>query len=36
MKESHDIDELELKTPYKNFFTNNFFVDIFAFTIALI
>ena len=36
MKERHDIDELELETPYKNFFTNNFIVDIFIFIIAVI
>ena len=27
LKERHDIDELELETSYKNFFTNNFTVD---------
>ena len=35
MKERHDIDELDLDTPYKNFFTNNFIVDIFVFIIAI-
>ena len=36
LKERHDIDELDLETPYKNFFTNNFIVDIFLFIIAII
>ena len=36
MKERHDIDELDLETFYKNFFTNNFIVDIFVFIIAII
>ena len=36
MKERHDIDELDLGTPYKNFFINNFIVDIFVFIIAII
>ena len=36
MKERHDIDKLEVETPYKNFFTNNFIVDIFIFIIAMI
>ena len=31
-----DIDRLELETSYKNFFTNNFVVDIFIFIIAII
>ena len=35
LKERHDIDELELETPYKNFFTDNFIVDIFTFIIAI-
>ena len=35
-KERHDIDELELETSYKNFFTNNSIVDIFVFVIAII
>ena len=35
-KERHDIDELELETSHKNFFTNNFIVDIFIFIIAII
>ena len=36
LKERHDIDELELEAPYKTFFTNNFVMDIFVFTIAII
>ena len=36
MKERHDTDELELETSYKNFFTNNFIVDVFVFVIAII
>ena len=36
MKERYDIDEIELETLYKNFFTNNFMVDIFIFIIAII
>ena len=36
MKERHDIGKLDLETSYKNFFTNNFIVDIFVFIIAII
>ena len=36
LKERYDVDELELETSYKNFFTNNFIVDIFVFIIAII
>ena len=36
LKGRHDIDELELSTLYKNFYTNNFIVDIFVFIIAII
>ena len=36
MKERHDVDEFDLETHYKNFFTNNFIVDIFVFIIAII
>ena len=36
MKERHDIDELEIEFPNKNFFTNNFIIDIFVFIIAII
>ena len=36
MKERHDIDELDLETPYKSFFTNNFIMDVFVFIIATI
>ena len=36
MKERHDIDEIDIESPNKNFFTNYFIVDIFVFTIAII
>ena len=36
LKESHDIDKLDLETSYKNFFTNNVIVDIFIFIIVII
>ena len=36
MKERHDINELDLDTPNKNFFTNNFIVDVCAFIIAIV
>ena len=36
LKERHDIEELDLETSYKNFFTDNFIVDIFVFIIAII
>ena len=36
LKERHDIDELDIKYVNKNFFTNNFIVDIFVFVIAII
>ena len=36
LKERHDIDELYLEMSYKNFFTNNFIMDIFIFIIAII
>ena len=36
LKERHNIDELDLEIPYKNFFTNNFIVDVFVFIIAII
>ena len=36
LKERHDIDKLDLETTYKNFFTNNFIMDIFVFIIAII
>ena len=36
LKERYDIDELDLETSYKNFFTNNFIVDLFVFIIAII
>ena len=36
LNERHDIDKLDLETPYKAFFTNNFIVVIFVFIIAKI
>ena len=36
MKERHDINELDLETPNKNFFTNNFIVDVFIIAIILV
>ena len=36
LKEKHDIKELDLETPNKNFITNNFLVDVFVFIIAII
>ena len=36
LKERHDIEELETKFASKNFFTNNFIIDVFVFTIAII
>ena len=36
LKERHDIDELDIEFANKNFFTNNFIVDIFVFIIAAI
>ena len=36
LKERHDINELDLETPNKNFLTNNFIVDVFMFIIAII
>ena len=36
LKERHDIDEIDIDPPNKNFFTNNFIIDIFIFTIAII
>ena len=36
LKERHDIDELDLDTPNKDVFTNNFLVDVFVFIIAII
>ena len=36
LKERHDIDELDIETSYKIFFTNNFIVDVFVFIIATI
>ena len=36
LKERHDINELDLKTPNKIFFTNNFIMDVFVFIIAII
>ena len=36
LKERHARNELDLETPNKNFFTNNFIVDVFIFIIAII
>ena len=36
LKERHDIDELDIEFANKNFFINNFIVDIFVFIIAII
>ena len=36
LKERHDIDEIDIDSPNKNFFTTNFIVDIFVFTITII
>ena len=36
LKERHDINKLDLETPYKNFFTKTFIVDVFVFIIAII
>ena len=36
LKERYDIDELDIEFENKNFFTNNFIVDIFVFVIAII
>ena len=36
LKERHDIDELETEFVSKNFFTNNFIIDVFLLVIATI
>ena len=36
MKERHNINELDLEIPKKNFFTNNFIMDVVVFIIPLI
>ena len=36
LKERHDTDELDIEFVNKNFFTNNFIIDIFVFIIAII
>ena len=36
MNKRHDIDELETEFASKNFFTNNFIIDVFVFVIAII
>ena len=36
MKERHDINELDLETPDKNFFTDKFIMDVFVIIIAII
>ena len=35
LKERHDIDELETEFMTKNFFSNNFIIDVFVFVIAI-
>ena len=35
-KERHNIDELETEFESKNFFTNNFIIDVFLFVIAIV
>ena len=36
MKERHDLDELDTEFVSKNFFINNFIIDVFVFIIAII
>ena len=36
LKERHDINELDLEIPNKNFFTNTFIMDVYIFIIAII
>ena len=36
LKERHDVDELEIEIPNKNFFTNVFIIDTFVFIIVII
>ena len=36
MKERHDIDKIETEFASKNFFTDNFIIDVFVFIIAII
>ena len=36
LKERYAINEIDIDSPNKNFFTNNFIVDIFIFIIAII
>ena len=36
LKERHDIEDIDLEFPNKHFFTNNFIVDTFIFTVAII
>ena len=35
MKERHNINELDLETPNKNFFTNNFILGVFMFILTI-
>ena len=35
LQERHDVKELDLETPNKNFFTNNFIMDVIVFIIAI-
>ena len=36
LKERHDIDDIDIESPNKNFFTNDVILDIFVFTVAII
>ena len=36
LKERHDIDKLEIEYANKNFFTNNFIIDVLMFVITII
>ena len=36
LKERHDIKELDVETPNKNFCTKNFIMDVFVFILAII
>ena len=36
LKERHDLDELEIEFASKNFFTNNFIIDVFMFITVIL
>ena len=36
LKERHDIDDIYIESPNSNFFTNNFIIGLFIFTVAII